>query len=187
MNFIDKLKKRSWRLWFRVIHRDLGFLIFGLTVIYAISGITLNHINDFNPNYSIDSRQLELSDELLDLNAEELCLKIDDDLIYKKHIDRADGARRIFVQGGIIDIVPSKNIIQLEILNRRPFFYEANYLHYNRSKLWIWFSDIFAVILIIVSISGLFLVKGKYGIKKYGLIWTLIGILIPTIFLMLVI
>jgi hypothetical protein len=108
MAFIDKLKKRSWRLWFRVIHRDLGFLIFGLTVIYAISGITLNHINDFNPNYSIDSRQLELTDDLLELNAEELCLKIDEDLIYKKHIDRADGGKRIFVQGGLIDIVPSK-------------------------------------------------------------------------------
>ena len=35
----------------RVSHRDIGYLIAGLTIIYALSGIALNHKNDWNPNY----------------------------------------------------------------------------------------------------------------------------------------
>ena len=43
----------------RVTHRDIGYLIAGLTLIYAISGITLNHKNDFNANYIVDGRSFQ--------------------------------------------------------------------------------------------------------------------------------
>ena len=29
-----------------MIHRDVGYLVVGLTLIYAISGIAVNHIDD---------------------------------------------------------------------------------------------------------------------------------------------
>jgi hypothetical protein len=45
----------NWRKWNRAIHRDLGYLCFGLTLIYTISGIAMNHIQDWNPNYKIES------------------------------------------------------------------------------------------------------------------------------------
>ncbi|HQL31599.1 MAG TPA: hypothetical protein PLM67_15390, partial [Thermoanaerobaculales bacterium] len=32
-------------------HRDVGYFIAGLTVIYAVSGIAVNHIDDWNPSY----------------------------------------------------------------------------------------------------------------------------------------
>ncbi|MCK5032361.1 MAG: hypothetical protein KAS18_01980, partial [Calditrichia bacterium] len=41
------------RKWNRVIHRDLGYLAVGLTLIYAISGFVVNHVQDWNPNYEI--------------------------------------------------------------------------------------------------------------------------------------
>ena len=43
----------NWRKWNRVLHRDLGYLFFGMSVIYALSGIALNHVNDWNPSYII--------------------------------------------------------------------------------------------------------------------------------------
>jgi|LGVD01.1.fsa_nt_gb hypothetical protein len=184
---LDKFKKRKWRNWFRVVHRDLGFFIFGLTVIYSVSGISLNHINDWNPSYIISSDVIEFDQNQSQLPIAKLIAEIAPKLTYKKHFERSNGSIRVFVKGGIVDILPNKNIAVVEVLNRRPFFYEFNFLHYNRDSLWVWFSDIFAAILIIVSISGLFLVKGKYGITKYGLYWTLLGILIPTVFLLLVI
>ena len=183
---LEKFKKRKWRVWFRVVHRDLGFLIFGLTFIYAISGISLNHINDWNPSYTISSSVISFDESQSKLSAKNLLTEIAPSLTYKKHFERSDGSVRIFVKGGVVDVIASKNVAIIEVVNRRPFFYEFNFLHYNRESLWVWFSDVFAVILIIVSISGLFLVKGKYGITKYGLYWTLLGILIPSIFLMLV-
>ena len=40
----------------RITHRDIGYLIAGLTLIYALSGIALNHKHDWNPNYLIDNQ-----------------------------------------------------------------------------------------------------------------------------------
>jgi len=37
----------------RILHRDLGYFIVGMTVVYALSGIFLNHRHDFNPDYKI--------------------------------------------------------------------------------------------------------------------------------------
>jgi len=129
---------------------------------------------------------VELTNEQSKLSIEDIVKEISPKSDYKKHFYRADGLIRVFVKGGTISISPKKDIAIVEILNRRPLFYEFNYLHYNRDSLWIWFSDFFSGMLIIVSISGLFLVRGKYGITKRGLYWTLLGIMIPTTFLLLI-
>lgn len=34
-------------------HRDIGYFIAGLTIIYSISGVAVNHIDDWNPSYTI--------------------------------------------------------------------------------------------------------------------------------------
>ncbi len=43
----------KWRKWNRAIHRDFGYLFFGMTIIYALSGIAINHLDDWNPNYKV--------------------------------------------------------------------------------------------------------------------------------------
>ena len=62
---MDGKKIRKWN---RVIHRDLGYLAVGLTLIYAISGFVVNHVQDWNPNYEISHIKsnigiIELSDK----------------------------------------------------------------------------------------------------------------------------
>ena len=42
----------------RLLHRDIGYIAFGLTIIYSISGIAVNHVSDWNPNYSISKDTL---------------------------------------------------------------------------------------------------------------------------------
>ena len=37
----------------RILHRDFGYFIVGMTIVYALSGIYLNHRHDFNPDYKI--------------------------------------------------------------------------------------------------------------------------------------
>jgi hypothetical protein len=46
-----KKKKLAWRPWLRALHRDAGYLVVGLTVVYAVSGLAVNHIDDWNANY----------------------------------------------------------------------------------------------------------------------------------------
>ena len=49
-------KRFSWRRWNNILHRDFGYLAVGLTLIYAISGIAVNHIDDWNPNYDYNAQ-----------------------------------------------------------------------------------------------------------------------------------
>ena len=39
----------SIRKWSRLIHRDLSFFFAGMVLIYAISGIVMNHRDTINP------------------------------------------------------------------------------------------------------------------------------------------
>nr|MDA3781052.1 PepSY-associated TM helix domain-containing protein [Bacteroidales bacterium] len=73
----------------------------------------------------------------------------------------------------------------LETSKRRPIFHQFNYLHYNPKKWWTIVSDAFAGALIILALSGLFILKGKKGIKGRGALLTSIGILIPLAFLLM--
>jgi hypothetical protein len=58
-----------------------------------------------------------------------------------------------------------------------------NYLHYNPIKYWTYFSDIFSGALILLGISGILIPRGDKGITRRGLWLTLLGILIPAIYL----
>ena len=42
---------RMPRAWLRAVHRDIGYLAVGFTLIYALSGIAMNHIDDWDPNF----------------------------------------------------------------------------------------------------------------------------------------
>ena len=44
----------KWRKWNNIIHRDIGYLCFGLTIIYAVSGVAVNHIHSWNPTYKVE-------------------------------------------------------------------------------------------------------------------------------------
>ena len=178
--------KRKWRWWFRVIHRDVGYFIFGMTIIYSISGIALNHINDFDPSYEKVNEKMTLDISKYDLTNKEDVLKIIDIFgekkNYKKHIKRRNGAIKIFLKKGSFVVFPSGELLY-EKWKRRPILHAMNFLHYNPGNWWLWFSDIFAGLLIIIAITGIFIVKGKNGITRRGLVYTLLGIIIPLLFL----
>ena len=64
--------KKRWRAWLRAIHRDLGYLAVGFTVIYALSGIAMNHIDDWDPNFhasEVTRKITPIPDELGDADA----------------------------------------------------------------------------------------------------------------------
>ena len=50
----------KWRKWNNIIHRDLGYLCVGLTIIYAVSGVAVNHVQDWNPNYIIEKQEKQI-------------------------------------------------------------------------------------------------------------------------------
>ncbi|HEX2898560.1 MAG TPA: PepSY-associated TM helix domain-containing protein, partial [Bacteroidia bacterium] len=58
-------------------------------------------------------------------------------------------------------------------------FYQANVLHRNSLKGWKWMADVFAVLLIVLSLTGLFVLKGKYGLGGRGKWLVAAGLLPP--------
>ncbi|MBP7949339.1 MAG: PepSY-associated TM helix domain-containing protein [Verrucomicrobiales bacterium] len=72
-----------------------------------------------------------------------------------------------------------------ESVSRRPFFYQSNALHRNSLKGWRWASDVFALLLMFVTVSGWFMLKGKNGLGGRGKWLLLAGILPPIAALML--
>jgi hypothetical protein len=172
----------------RITHRDIGYLIAGLTIIYAVSGIALNHKHDWNPNYIIEDRgfttKAKITRETISKEtAMGILESIPGDLEYKTYYFPSGNILTIFIEGGSVRINTKTGEGTIEKISKRPLFYQMNFLHYNPGKWWKYFSDIFCVALILVTITGLFLVKGKNGITRRGAILTAIGIILPLLFL----
>jgi len=177
----------NWRKLNRWIHRELGFLFFGMTIIYGISGIALNHhaARHWDPGIVTHSSVYQYPETLtkadVDRNTIENILEMTGERDnYKQYYFPNKDNLMIYLKGGHIMLNLESGSIQLTKVRNRPVFRELNYLHYNKpKKLWTWFSDLYAFGLILIAISGLFLIKGRKGITGRGGILTLIGILIP--------
>ena len=43
----------NWRRLNNVLHRDIGYLAVGLSIVYGVSGVAVNHKADWNPSYGV--------------------------------------------------------------------------------------------------------------------------------------
>lgn len=172
----------------KVLHRDFGYFYVAMIIIYSISGIAINHRKDWNPNYIINNQDFNIT-KLVD--RQNVDRKFIDGIMekggeagnYKSHFFPDDNTLRIFVNGGTITADLTNGECTIETIKNRPLFKEMNFLHYNPGVIWTWFSDIFCVALIFLGISGLFILKGKNGLKWRGAILMTIGIILPLILL----
>ena len=93
----------------RVTHRDIGYLITGMTIIYALSGIALNHKHDWNPNYLVDQKQFATEIEFTrdtsnEERVKELLKEIGEDKKYKTSYYPSGNLLTIFLVGGTVQI-----------------------------------------------------------------------------------
>jgi len=172
---------KPWRAWLRAIHRDCGYIAVGFTLIYALSGLAINHIKDWDPNFHSSERTLTIApipDELSDADAAARVAaaagtgKPDD--VYRA----GDEVRLSYSNGTQVTAVAD----QVTVQQRSPRFFlrVANWLHYNRGKkAWTYVADIYAVMLLYLAISGLFMIKGRLGLRWRGAILVTAGIAIP--------
>ena len=185
---MDGSKIRKWN---RVIHRDLGYLAVGLTLIYAISGFVVNHVHDWNPNYEITHVKTNVG--VIDLSGNEIdniVKEILDELalppVYKTTFRPEPEILRIFLKDITIDVNIKTGEAVQEIVKTRPLIYEMNFLHLNHpKKVWTYVADLYAISLAILAITGLFILKGRQGITGRGAWLTVAGFILPVIFLWL--
>ncbi len=186
------MDRKTLRRWNNAIHRDLGYFFFGMTLIYALSGIILNHFKsgDFvHPDYSKKFEELTIAIPPNAIADKTFAMKALEQVHEEKHYRSfvtGTGYLQIFFDSGslYVDMVSGK--AELEKKTPRYILKEFNLLHYNSIKHWFtWFSDAYAIAMVLLAITGLFILRGKNGIKWRGAVLALIGIIIPAIIILL--
>jgi len=170
-------------------HRDLGYLFAGLTVIYAISGVAVNHIHHWNPSYVVETQVLQLG-QLPDAATDELAaevlrrLDVDEQPVSVVRMDPDE--LRIFLGERTLSVtIPGGRVVD-ETVRQRPLLHQANYLHLNHGKgVWTWVADLYAVALLVMALTGIFIVKGKKGLAGRGRWLLLAGLAIPVVYLVM--
>ncbi len=179
----------NWRKWNNIIHRDLGYFLVGLTIIYAVSGVATNHMRDWDANFTVDKKVFLLKNvsaysPVNKALVEDILKQTGEAGNYNSHFRPAPGHLQIFIKGGILDINMNTGQAVVERKRNRPVIREFNFLHLNHAgKLWTWAADIYAVGLFLLAITGLFVLKGKKGLNGRGKWFAAAGILVPIVFL----
>ncbi len=181
-------REKKTRIFLRKWHRDIGYFIAGLTIIYSISGVAVNHIDDWNPSYTITKEMFKvdtLSKEFWESenlgNIVMKHLKLEGEL--KDIFQESDEQIKLFFEGKEVDFNMATGELTIETTSGKPVLKEVNFLHLNKpKKVWTYVADVFAVLLIFLAGSGIFMVRGKNGIVGRGKWIVAAGILIPVIF-----
>jgi uncharacterized protein len=170
-----------------VVHRDTGYFLAGLTVMYAVSGIAVNHIGDWNPNYSI-TRDVVAIGELPAGDIPAVGRLVRERLSIGEEpravVPAGPGKVRVFFENRTITVDVEQGQATDERVSRRAVFYHLNFLHLNRPKgIWTWIADVYAVGLVVLVFTGIFIVKGRAGLRGRGLLWMIAGLVPPLLVL----
>lgn len=176
--------RRRWRPWLRAIHRDLGYLAVGLTIIYAISGLAINHIgtDGWDPNYKTYERERTIEPIGLEVPDEQALARAQAALgvgTPRSWYRAGDELRLEYDYKQFVIIGDSGHVVEQ---GRKPRFFlrVANWLHYNRGKkAWTYVADAYAILLLYLAVSGLFMIKGKKGLRWRGALLAGVGVAVP--------
>lgn len=182
----------SWRKWNFIFHRDIGYLCIGLTILYAISGVAVNHVDDWNPSYEITKNSVFIGK----INRAEVIVSKDEihNIIkkigatgkFKNYHQSTKDSLKIFLKDNTITVDLNTGNVEQKISKRRFLLFESNFLHLNHpKKMWTYVADLYAVGLLILALSGFLMMFGKNKIKIRGVVFTTIGIAVPIVFLAL--
>ena len=173
---------RRWRGWTRAIHRDAGHLAVGLTAVYALSGLAVNHIADWDPNFVNYSRVVELgplsgSDEAI---AAQVGAKLSiDDKPSETYRASETQLELVFDQRTVHVDTATGHVVD-EGQRPRLLLRAANWLHLNRGKKsWTVIADAYAAGLLLLAVTGMVMLPGRKGLLGRGGVLVLIGVAIP--------
>lgn len=185
----EKKGRSTWRGYNRAIHRDLGHVAVGLTLIYAISGLAVNHILDWDPSFVAYSEARELGGPITGTDEEAAAAVM-------KQLGVTGTPRDVYrADPSDLQVVLDKRTLHVNTANghvidegQRPRFFlrVVNWLHLSRGKkAWTVIADVYAVGLILLAFSGLLMMPGRRGLLGRGGLFLLAGIAVPIAYVQL--
>lgn len=170
----------------RALHRDLGYLFIGLTLIYGLSGIAviLRHLD-----VDISYRKIKFEQELpKEMSVEELhsywMSSAGEDfpklskIISKKQKEKSFLIR---VKGGEGNYSPTTGNLTVVLYKTNKLIKFVNDIHYNVGRRFTWLGIVYACTLLFFAISGAIMTKGKNSFMRRGIWFALVGMLIPVL------
>jgi hypothetical protein len=176
-----------WRPLLRALHRDVGYTAVGLTFVYAVSGLAVNHVADWDPNFRNASTTHEIGAPLPedDAAARDLVLRSLGVAESPKEVYREGDELEVLFEHRTLHVTASTGHVVDEEQKPRFFIRAANWLHLNRGKkAWKYFADSYAVGLLFLATSGLFMLSGKKGLLGRGAFFVALGVAAPLVYLL---
>ncbi|MFV8442771.1 PepSY-associated TM helix domain-containing protein [Flavobacterium sp. LB2P44] len=174
----------------RNLHRDLGYFYIGLIVSFAFSGLMMNHRELWHPEkYTTETKAITVTlpaeSKIDEKFAEDLGKQLGIDDKFRRHNVKKDVFKISFEKHDVeIDLKTGKG--EIVSFSKTPLISQTMKLHKSTSNFWIYYSDIFAISLIIIALTGTVMIKaGKFSWKNRGWKLALAGVIFPLIFLFL--
>jgi len=167
----------------RWLHRELGFFTVGLTLVYAISGLAVNHAHHWDANYqrTLKSFRIEApgtgsTEAVLPVVLERLALAEP----VKNTWRASDELMQVFQEGTTLTVNLATGEVLSESVAKRPVLFDLNFMHLNTGRgAWTVIADGYAVILALLAVTGIFLTRGSRGLSGRGGVLMALGILLP--------
>lgn len=178
----------------RALHRDVGYLLAGLTVVYAVSGLAVNHIGDFDPNFVHDEAHLVLGSDVPAAAGSDAARRSVEALVRERLGRKAppravdwlsDTEAELLWDDGTAYVDLAAGTVDAAWQRPRFFLRAANFLHLNRGKAaWTFVADAYAVLLLFLAGSGLFMLPWRRGLVR-RLVLVAAGAAIPAAYVIL--
>jgi hypothetical protein len=161
----------------------LGYFGVGLTLVYALSGLAVNHIADWDPSFEQISETHRLPAPLppdADASSKRVLTALNITETPREVYAAGDDAVDIVFDRRTLHVTPSTGKVVEEGQSPRWFLRVANWLHLNRGKkAWTYVADTYAAILLYLAISGLFMIPGRKGLVGRGAVIAMLGAAVP--------
>jgi hypothetical protein len=182
----EQRRARRWRPWLRALHRDIGYLAVGLTFVYALSGLAVNHIADWDPNFhNYEARHqvaapLPADDQAAAAQVLAALAVTEPPL----EVYRSDARElSILLDGRNLHVDLDSGVVLEDGQRPRLLLRAANWLHLNRGKkAWTYVADGYAVFLLVLAASGLFMLPGRKGLLGRGGLLVAVGVAVPVLY-----
>ncbi len=169
---MEQKKRKSFSQYMRILHRDLGFIAIGLTIVYALSGIALIYRN-LDLLVFPKTIKIQLAPNLTaDKIGEELHLR-------NFKVTKTEGDTIFFRNGNYHSTSGKATYIKYDLIFPINKFRELHMASGNSNVHW--FTATYGIILLFLAISSFWMFKPNSRLFKRGIYLALGGAVLTII------
>jgi len=169
----QKNRKKSLTYYMRILHRDIGFLLIGLTLVFSLSGILLVYRQtDLLKSDTVVTRtvagELSANDLVKALHLRKVKIDGDDGRYLQFSSDPAVRDGQYDRQSGAVTFVEKRLPSWLDKLNQLHKTSSSNTIH--------WFSVLYGVLLTFLAVSSFWMFKPSTRQFRRGMVFSAVGV-----------